>query len=642
MVEQFNRKAGEYTLDYIRIYKFNEPSQFIEISALVHEWSLTESINSGYINGQMKVYDAVGLLDYFVDGKPDGWLRGEEEIEISYTDFFGTTLKEKYFVYSITDLQSAKRGNETIYEYNLHFVSKEKFLSDRFFVRRSFSGDTISNYVQEVFDTYFFSDKDIFIEETAGNQTLVVPNYKPEEAMNFFARKAYSGEYMTQTWRFFENREGFYFKTHEGLIEDHLFNNDQQDGEEISQLPTFVRDELPDQTPEGQVKLMSTLLDVQYPVHINTFEDLHAGAYYNKVTELDFLNRSTIPNEYHYLDQYGQYLYPDGQQRTRSKHSKQFIDEHFIEPKEVLVLKDYSEDAVAPYLRRNTHYPEMYNEKNINHYHHQNEMVTLKIRGRNTINAGDLIVLKLKDVNYAVEDREEDLGRSGYYIVESATSVFFENTYHQVLQISKSGYQGQQEAPDLAVRQSDSTATETGSSNGSEEVNKPHEAGGKGKADEVTRFEAGSQEGKAAAEEYLGRPMTDKEYNELVAATFAESGRDPREEAYIAGTILNRARSTDQTVTEVLNQPGQFTAVTGTSHNPRPSRNYVNGPPRDLERSINGSLANNLSSVPKNNYYFNSASRAAVQKGERYVASRYGVKGQLVGESFVYPGARWP
>ena len=125
MTESFKNKAGEYELNYINLYKFNEPEEFIEISALVHHWSLVESINAGYIKGNIKVFDSVGLLDEFIDGKEDGWLRGEEEIEIAYTDFFGETLIERYFVYAITNVQSVKRGNEAIYEYTMHFTSRE-------------------------------------------------------------------------------------------------------------------------------------------------------------------------------------------------------------------------------------------------------------------------------------------------------------------------------------------------------------------------------------------------------------------------------------------------------------------------------------------------------------------------------------
>jgi spore germination cell wall hydrolase CwlJ-like protein len=177
-------------------------------------------------------------------------------------------------------------------------------------------------------------------------------------------------------------------------------------------------------------------------------------------------------------------------------------------------------------------------------------------------------------------------------------------------------------------------STEGGSTSGSEAA-----LGGN---TQQTNFIASNLEGKAGAEEYLGRTMSDEEYSALVAAVFAESGRNQTEQAWIAATILNRARSTNSTIIDVLNAPGQFTAVTGTSVNPKPSYWYANGPDKAIEQSINGSLKGILYTIPKNNYYFNAASQSAVQAGERYVTERSGVQATLVGQSFVYPGARWP
>ena len=177
-------------------------------------------------------------------------------------------------------------------------------------------------------------------------------------------------------------------------------------------------------------------------------------------------------------------------------------------------------------------------------------------------------------------------------------------------------------------------STEGGSTSGSEAA--------LGENTQQTNFIASNLEGKAGTEEYLGRTMSDEEYSALVAAVFAESGRNQTEQAWIAATILNRARSTNSTIIDVLNAPGQFTAVTGTSVNPKPSYWYANGPDKAIEQSINGSLKGILYTIPKNNYYFNAASQSAVQAGERYVTERSGVQATLVGQSFVYPGARWP
>lgn len=430
------RKAGEYILEYFKISKIDNQGKSIDISALIHHWNLVESLDSGFIQGSAQIYDAVGLIDKFTD-EEGGWLKGEEEIEISYTDFFGTTNTETYFLYSITDLQSVRKSNEAFYEYKIHFVSKEKLYSAQQNVKKGFRDGYISEYVQEVFDQYFETDKSIDIQDTETIQNLVVPDYDPFQTMQFFARKAFVSEDAQNTFRFFENREGFYFKTLEQLVIDDL---EEMDGasatSRVSQRPTFQTSEYQDQTPDGQHKLMTSLLALEFPSYVNTFEDINQGGYYSRVNEIDFINRTIIENEYEYLDEYQQYWFPDNDHRT--KHSKRFADEYMNNHRDVLVLKDYEINS-APGVRGDPHYVEAYNNKNVSLYHHQNEMAKIKVYGRNTINAGDLITLNLFEINFDVGNRTPDKKRSGLYIVESAESMFYENSYIQTLMISKAG-----------------------------------------------------------------------------------------------------------------------------------------------------------------------------------------------------------
>jgi hypothetical protein len=96
---------------------------------------------------------------------------------------------------------------------------------------------------------------------------------------------------------------------------------------------------------------------------------------------------------------------------------------------------------------------------------------------------------------------------------------------------------------------------------------------------------------RAAAEEFLGRKMDNSEWNNLVAATVAESlPNSPQEQAGIMAVILNRVKSPryPNTVTEVLLQPNQFQAVTGTANNRNPSRNFTNPDQRQMVSTIRG------------------------------------------------------
>ena len=78
-----------------------------------------------------------------------------------------------------------------------------------------------------------------------------------------------------------------------------------------------------------------------------------------------------------------------------------------------------------------------------------------------------------------------------------------------------------------------------------------------------TKFTALNNEAKNEASKYLERPISDIEWNQLVAATFAEASSDQTERAYVMAAVLNRARRDRQTITNILYAKNQFQAVTG-------------------------------------------------------------------------------
>ena len=88
---------------------------------------------------------------------------------------------------------------------------------------------------------------------------------------------------------------------------------------------------------------------------------------------------------------------------------------------------------------------------------------------------------------------------------------------------------------------------------------------------------SGGAGGRAGAEEYLGRDMSDEEWEMLSRTTYAEATNDPEEQAAVMSVILNRAKDDGypDSIIEVVKQPNQFQAVTGTANNPRPSSRFL-------------------------------------------------------------------
>jgi len=142
-----------------------------------------------------------------------------------------------------------------------------------------------------------------------------------------------------------------------------------------------------------------------------------------------------------------------------------------------------------------------------------------------------------------------------------------------------------------------------------------------------TNFVASNAEARKAAEDYLGRKMTDEEFANLIALVNAEASQNQTERAWVMAVVLNRTRMgytpagnknpnyKFSTVTDIISQRSQFQPVTGTSANPGPNATFLRGPGDKSAKSIYGAATNILNTVPKNYINFTANNPAAYGPG---------------------------
>lgn len=136
---------------------------------------------------------------------------------------------------------------------------------------------------------------------------------------------------------------------------------------------------------------------------------------------------------------------------------------------------------------------------------------------------------------------------------------------------------------------------------------------------------------RGAVEAYLGKPISDREYDSLLRATHAESGvrNSPEEQAMIMGSVLNRARTHPGGIEGALTAKNQFQAVTGTRNAPGPSANYLQGPSEARRAHIEGAATSLLSRVPTSQTNFTAADPRAYGAGTNvgYLSTLRGAAG---------------
>lgn len=423
-----------------------------QMRGIIHSWSITESIKTGSVRGKAKVYDSVGLF-YTLP------IKGQERIYVKYRDFEGIVREDYYMVYAVTDVKPSSDQDDSMIEYMLHFTSMGKFVSDRFRVRRCINNGPrnyipISDQVNVIYEDYYndprsglINDKDIVVTDTNSPAQIVIPNMTPEEAMHLFSRKAYSPDDPAQAFRFFENRDAFYFTTIKDLVEvsQNRNANDPRNLGNTSSVDTPPRRtfyyssdnaNLGDRSEEDYLRRRENVVSMSYG-DVNTMEAIKKGAYYHRVTEADVINRIVEDYDYEYYDEYSEYTYPDGQGRSTPNHDLPFVNRHMNYPVTDYVLRDFSQNGGSGF-RPYPYYRDILNNKKAYNFHHGQNGLSITINGYNDIVAGSIIHLDVPTFMTGVND--PDALRSGYYLVESVTNDFYETQYKQNLRLTKGGF----------------------------------------------------------------------------------------------------------------------------------------------------------------------------------------------------------
>lgn len=431
MTQQKITYPGSYKLKAVSLYPSmrDDTRIAIEMRNLVPTISFTESMLSDSIRGSMNVVDASGLLESYP-------IRGEENLYLEMEDALGNVRKYNLFVYRVDNVKIA--NNSDVLSYTLHFVSRQRFLADQKRVTASFN-KPVSDMVQEVYGRYCrdisysgprnregFVDvnKSIVVEDTEGNLKLIIPRLTPMQAIKFLESRAYSSRSPSCSFRFFESADSFYFVTDEYLVnkaitDDKIF--------EFAYAPVLPQD-------TGHILSQMTNFNAMTNVsRVDTFEDMHSGAYKNKVIVLDIVNRTTniMDPSFDYTTAEGSYFQGTGDTLDKiDRHSDSFISRVFNEDnaRRFLMVRDYAEED-AGQLRGEQFLPQITSNR-LSYFSNLGALkITSSGAGRLDITCGDLIRMDLTQFLSVSRDPKPNPQLSGVYMVETVNRVFDKEVY---------------------------------------------------------------------------------------------------------------------------------------------------------------------------------------------------------------------
>jgi len=226
MLESFDKnnldQAGDFNLDVCNLISYRRDdengTQFeMDIKQVVQVVSLTEDIFNKTITGQVILYDAQDVRTMLP-------ITGLEKLELKFSTpgFSGVNaVRGEGHPFQVYKIEKVKvdSANPNASQYAIFFGSSEDYYNSFNRVSQAFSG-SLENGVETILRSkdYLNSKKRFFYEPTKTRTKIVAPNRKPFGTIEMISSMAQSQKYHTGGYLFYENVDGFHFRSIESLL----------------------------------------------------------------------------------------------------------------------------------------------------------------------------------------------------------------------------------------------------------------------------------------------------------------------------------------------------------------------------------------------------------------------------------------
>jgi hypothetical protein len=325
-------------------------SSMIDISNLVEEITLRESVTSNFVTGMLLMNDSINVLENLP-------LIGGEIVHMKYNSMGDDNKIDLY-------MRVAKVSNVVMEQkkatYIVHLISEYGYQNYFNRISKSFSGNAIEIASKIFTDHMVLKDyeRDLYvpsIDTVAGSMKFVTPQWSPAQAINWIASKGISvvnGRRQDANLMFFETiNAGFNL-----LSADMLFN--PETNKPITDKLAEIRGDRPDVQGKGlhlnvaniPVKTNGNTGDVVHPIapkqnlqsiHDFTFDDrndiindLRNGLLGAETITHDIFSKQIVTNKHNYLDDYYQYTHAGQHPKYANPELANTSGRLFVSPKQ--------------------------------------------------------------------------------------------------------------------------------------------------------------------------------------------------------------------------------------------------------------------------------------------------------------------
>lgn len=208
------RFAGDVSID--RVVLVTSRGAYQEIQGQVLQIQIFEDLFSPFITGILSLKDTLDLTNVLP-------LIGEEflELRVSTPTLHGAKIDGKFHVYKMAD--KIVVGDRAA-GYELYFMSVESLVDTNKKTSKVYSGkisDIVPTFIKDPMDG-LESTKKLLVEETRNSIKYISNFWSPVKNITFLTENAIS-QSQSPSYLFFENRDGFNFKSLELLYDGKVF-----------------------------------------------------------------------------------------------------------------------------------------------------------------------------------------------------------------------------------------------------------------------------------------------------------------------------------------------------------------------------------------------------------------------------------
>lgn len=417
----------DFILEFVNIMKFD--GSVLNIKNLIIEFNLYEDLFGGTITGDLLINDSNDLITSLS-------LSGNEYISFNLIKpLYECSVSKVMKIYSIGKRLLSTDTNEN---YVIHFCSEELLLSEQHRVSKSYKNKKVSDIVRDVCENYLnintsksLNSYPLRIDDTKNTLDLVVPNLKPLEAIFWASTYAQFTPISPSTFLFYQNREGFNFKSLDSL---YTLPEYQTYRYEPKNIPIVN-----DSNYESNYR---SVISYEILKHFNTINSITDGAFSSKLISVDLLSQNYIETIFDYSEssKYSKKLNEFGVLTNAKNSSGETINRT---PGSLKLVTGISASSKSPYvISKNIEIKDVQVEKTI-----QNRMSNLSILnstrlklvlpGDPLLTVGKTIIFNLPNVGLH-DGKQLDSYYSGKYLITAVRHKTLQTgAYQTILEICK-------------------------------------------------------------------------------------------------------------------------------------------------------------------------------------------------------------